>query len=450
MARMNIVLPAMGEGVIEATINKWLVKTGDIVNEDDPLVEVATDKVDSEVPAPASGVIAEIKAAEGSVPAVGDTIAVLETSVVTTPEVAKKIEEEVDKTREAVKSEKEERKEEYTVSHEMKSRTPSGKFLSPLVRNIAAQEGISYPELDSINGTGMDGRITRDDVLGYLESREKVGKETPQHAAPAETQKTVTPGSLPDQGKTETAVTPPVVSARDEVIEMDRVRKLIADHMVMSVKTSPHAVSFIDADVTVMIKWRNSIKEKFLAGEGQKLTLTPIFVDAAARALHDYPMVNISVDGYNIIRKKNINIGIATALPDGNLIVPVIKNANEKNLTGLAKAVNDLSERARNNQLKPDEITGGTFTITNFGTFNNLSGVPIINQPQVAILGTGAVRKMPAVIESPDGDMIAIRHIMILSLSFDHRVIDGALAGRFLSRIKEILENYSPDLARIL
>jgi 2-oxoglutarate dehydrogenase E2 component (dihydrolipoamide succinyltransferase) len=247
--------------------------------------------------------------------------------------------------------------------------------------------------------------------------------------------------------KAESAGKPPAAFTGEEVVEMDRVRRLIADHMVMSVKTSPHAVSFIDADVTRMVAWRNSIKEKFLAAEGQKLTLTPIFADAAARALHDFPMVNISVDGYNIVRKKNINIGIATALPDGNLIVPVIKNANEKNLTGLAKAVNDLSERARSNRLKPDEITGGTFTITNFGTFNNLSGVPIINQPQVAILGTGAVRKTPAVIETPEGDMIAIRHIMILSLSFDHRVIDGALAGKFLSRIKEILENYSPELS---
>jgi 2-oxoglutarate dehydrogenase E2 component (dihydrolipoamide succinyltransferase) len=220
----------------------------------------------------------------------------------------------------------------------------------------------------------------------------------------------------------------------------------MAEHMVMSKRTSPHVTSFIDADVTRLIKWRDSIKDKFLADEGQKLTLTPIFIDAIARAIHDFPMVNISVEGNNIIKKKNINIGMAAALPDGNLIVPVIKNANEKNLTGLARAVNDLAERARNGKLKPDEITGGTFTITNFGTFNNLSGTPIINQPQVAILGTGAVRKMPAVIETPDGDVIAIRHIMILSLSYDHRVIDGALAGKFLNRLKEIFENYAPDM----
>jgi 2-oxoglutarate dehydrogenase E2 component (dihydrolipoamide succinyltransferase) len=236
------------------------------------------------------------------------------------------------------------------------------------------------------------------------------------------------------------------VQGGDEIIEMDRVRRLIAEHMVLSKRTSPHVTSFIDADVTRLVNWRNSVKEKFFAAEGQKLTLTPIFIDAAARALYDFPMINISVDGNNIIKRKNINIGMATALPDGNLIVPVIKNANEKNLTGLARSVNDLADRARNNKLKPDEITGGTFTITNFGSYNNLAGTPIINQPQAAILGTGAVRKMPAVIETPDGDMIAIRHIMILSLSYDHRVIDGGLAGKFLSRVKEILENYSSDL----
>jgi len=427
MPRMNIVLPAMGEGVIEATINKWLVKEGSLVKEDDPLVEVATDKVDSEVPAPASGIIVEIKATEGSVAGVGETIAILDTNIEVKPEDNKKIEKEVERIRETIKSDRQEKNVESSVSHEMKSRTPSGKFLSPLVRSIAAQEGISYSDLDKISGTGMDGRITRDDILKFLDERKVKAAE------PA------------DSGKVK-AETVQNISGEDEVIEMDRIRKLIAEHMVMSKRTSPHVTSFIDADVTRLVTWRNSIKEKFLATEGQKLTLTPIFIDAIARAIHDFPMVNISVDGNNIIKKKNINIGMATALPDGNLIVPVIKNANEKNLTGLARAVNDLAERARSNKLKPDDITGGTFTITNFGTFNNLSGTPIINQPQVAILGTGAVRKMPAVIETPDGDLIGIRHIMILSLSYDHRVIDGALAGKFLNRLKEILENYTPDL----
>jgi 2-oxoglutarate dehydrogenase E2 component (dihydrolipoamide succinyltransferase) len=434
MPRMNIILPAMGEGIIEATINKWLVNEGAVVKEDDPIVEVATDKVDSEIPAPASGVIVEIKAAEGSVAAVGETIAILDTNIEIKPEETKKIEKEVERIRETIRSNKQEKEEVFVVSHEMKSRTPSGKFLSPLVRNIIAQEGISYSELDKIEGTGMDGRITRDDILKFIGDRKKKVTESSVSSEPAALVNAQVRESVKE------------ASREDEVIEMDRVRKLIAEHMVMSKRTSPHVTSFIDADVTRLIKWRNSIKDKFLADEGQKLTLTPIFIDAIARAIHDFPMVNISVEGNNIIKKKNINIGMATALPDGNLIVPVIKNANEKNLTGLARSVNELAERARNGKLKPDEITGGTFTITNFGTFNNLSGTPIINQPQVAILGTGAVRKMPAVIETPDGDVIAIRHIIILSLSYDHRVIDGALAGKFLNRLKEIFENYAPDM----
>jgi 2-oxoglutarate dehydrogenase E2 component (dihydrolipoamide succinyltransferase) len=305
-----------------------------------------------------------------------------------------------------------------------------GKFISPLVRSIAARENLRYDELDKIDGTGMDGRITKNDILKLIETRSK--------------EKVSAIGTAPEKVKSDSEINKR--SGKDEIIEMDRVRRLIADHMVLSKKTSPHVTSFIDADVTRLVNWRNSIKEKFFATEKQKLTLTPIFIDAAARALYEFPMINISVDGNNIIKKKNINIGMATALPDGNLIVPVIKNANEKNLTGLARSVNDLAERARNNKLKPDEITGGTFTITNFGSFNNLAGTPIINQPQVAILGTGAVRKTPAVIETPDGDVIAIRQIMILSLSYDHRVIDGALAGKFLNRLKDILENYTSDI----
>jgi len=428
MARMNIILPAMGEGVIEATINKWLVKEGAVVNEDDSLVEVATDKVDSEIPAPSGGTLVEIKAAEGTVVKVGDIIAVIEDNREKQPDEIQKIEKEVERIKETINSVREEKKEETLISRDMKSRTQSGKFLTPLVRSIAAREGISYDELDRMKGSGMDGRITRDDVLRFVEERKNTGKkkekpaEPVMHAVPAETQ------------------------SGDEIVEMDRVRKLIAEHMVMSKRTSPHVTSFIDADVTRVVNWRNSVKDKFLEAQGQKLTLTPIFIDAAARALQDFPMINISVDGNNIIKKKNINIGMATALPDGNLIVPVIKNANEKNLTGIALSVNDLAERARANRLRPDEITGGTFTITNFGSYNNLSGTPIINQPQVAILGTGAVRKMPAVVETPDGDVIAIRQIMILSLSYDHRVIDGALAGKFLNRIKEILENYTDSL----
>jgi 2-oxoglutarate dehydrogenase E2 component (dihydrolipoamide succinyltransferase) len=300
------------------------------------------------------------------------------------------------------------------------------------VRSIAANEGITYSELDNIAGTGMDGRITKDDISGFISLKQKAKEEN--EAA-----------YIKNTSPINEAIKRESSENGDEIIKMDRVRKLIAEHMVMSKRTSPHVTSFIDADVTRLVRWRNSVKDKFLADEGQKLTLTPIFIDVAARALHEFPMINISVDGNNIIRKKNINIGMATALPDGNLIVPVIRNANEKSLTGLARSVNDLAERARNNKLKPDEITGGTFTITNFGSYNNLAGTPIINQPQAAILGTGAVRKMPAVIETPDGDVIAIRNIMILSLSYDHRVIDGALAGKFLNKVKDILENYAAD-----
>jgi 2-oxoglutarate dehydrogenase E2 component (dihydrolipoamide succinyltransferase) len=435
MSRINILLPAMGEGVIEATINKWLVNEGSVVIEEDPIVEVATDKVDSEVPSPASGTIVTVIAREGTTAKVGEVIAVLENNKSYRPEEPDKVEKEIARVKETTESIKNEKKEEETLSGEMKSRTPSGKFISPLVRSIAFREGISYSVLDAITGTGMDGRITRDDILKILEVKRR-GEEEERNRKKASESKT-----LDTKSSNGTKL-----SGDDEVIEMSRIRKLIADHMVMSKRTSPHVTSFIDADVTKLVKWRNSIKEKFLAKEGQKLTLTPVFIDATARALHDFPMINISVDGTNIIKKRNINIGMATALPDGNLIVPVIKNANEKSITGLARVVNDLADRARNNKLKPEEITGGTFTITNFGSYNNLAGTPIINQPQAAILGTGAVRKMPAVIETPDGDVIAIRHIMILSLSYDHRVIDGALAGKFLRRVKEILEDYKAEL----
>jgi 2-oxoglutarate dehydrogenase E2 component (dihydrolipoamide succinyltransferase) len=428
---MNIVLPAMGEGIIEATINKWLVKEGSTVKTDDPLAEVATDKVDSEVPAPSPGTILSILVPAGTVAKVGDIIAILENGSTPSEEEKKDVEKEVSRVRETILEIKNEEKEMITQSALLKSRTPSGKFISPLVRNIAAHEGIAYSELDKIQGTGMDGRITRDDIISAIKKREQ-GSVSVIKA---------------DNEKKQNAIN--ISSAKateDEIIPMDRVRKIIADHMVMSKRTSAHVTSFIDADVTKLVKWRNEVKDKFLVKEGFKLTFTPIFVDTVVKALSDFPMINVSVDGNNIIKRKNINIGMATALPDGNLIVPVIKEADGKNLRGLAKSVSDLAERARANRLKPDEITGGTFTITNFGSYDNLAGTPIINQPQVAILGTGAIRKMPAVIETEDGDMIAIRHIMILSLSYDHRIIDGALAGKFLHRIKELLENYSHDL----
>ena len=423
----------MGEGVIEATINKWLVNEGASVKEEDPIVEVATDKVDSEVPTPAPGIIVSIVAKEGSVPKVGEVIAILETEAAS-PAEPEKVEKEIARVKETINAVKQEKSDEETLSKVMKSRTPSGKFISPLVRSIAANEGISYADLDLINGTGMDGRITRDDILKLLDLKRHEEDEKSRKSSA---------GLKPSETKFASG---PELSGDDEIVEMDRVGKLIAEHMVASKRTSAHVTSFIDADVTRLVLWRNNVKEQFLAKEGQKLTFTPVFIDAAARALHDFPSINISVDGTRIIKKKNINIGMATALPDGNLIVPVIKNADEKSITGLARAVNDLAERARNNKLRPEEITGGTFTVTNFGSYDNLAGTPIINQPQVAILGTGGIRKMPAVIETPEGDVIAIRHIMILSLSYDHRVINGALAGKYLKRVKEILEDYKAEL----
>lgn len=474
MARMNILLPAMGEGVIEATITKWLVSEGSKVNEDDPLVEVATDKVDSEIPAPASGKLVAIVAREGTVQKVGELLAVIEDESESVPRNEEKVKKEVERVRETIESVKQEKKEVSVAAEGLKSRTPSGKFITPLVRNIAAKEGIGYDELDNIKGSGMDGRITKDDISDYIQSRKSksAGRETAGPEPETQPQRRPVPETQPQREPVPEAVPQrkpvpeaepqrqpvPEISpqkevpeikpqAGDEVIPMDRVRRLIAEHMVMSKRTSPHVTSFIDADVTNLVMWRNANKDKFLAKEGQKLTLTPFFIDAAARALYEIPMINISVDGTNIIKRKNINIGMATAMPDGNLIVPVIKNANEKSLTGLARAVNDLAARARKNKLKPDEISGGTFTITNYGSYNNLAGTPIINQPQTAILGTGAVRKTPVVIESEMGDMIGIRHIMILSLSYDHRVIDGALAAIFLQKIKWILENYKPDIS---
>ncbi len=442
---MNVTLPAMGEGVIEATINKWLVSEGAAVREDDPLVEIATDKVDSEVPAPVRGVIVSILVKEGNIARVGEVIAVIETSDMSAE--PKKVAREVERIREKIEEVKQEKKETAESPHELKSRTPSGKFITPLVRSIAGREGISEKDLDNMTGTGMDGRITKDDILNYIESGRKKEEtaaepsipEMPPAVEASRIEETVRSVAGPVKEKATITLSP-----GDEIIEMDRIRKITAEHMVFSKKTSAHVTSFIDADVTRMISWRNSVKDTFLSGKGEKLTLTPIFIDAAARALMEFPMINISVDGTRIIKRKNINIGMATALPNDNLIVPVIRNANEKSLTGLARAVNDLAERARRNKLKPDEITGGTFTVTNFGSYDNLAGTPIINQPQVAILGTGAVRKKPAVIETPEGDVIAIRYIMILSLTYDHRVIDGALAAKFLQKIKSILENYHP------
>lgn len=430
MAKFEIIMPKLGESIIEATITRWVKNVGDQLEEDDPIVEIATDKVDSEIPSPVDGKLTEVLFEEGDVVAVGEVIAYVlmdgedEDS---TPEASvKDTEPKADAKPEPVVEEKPAK--EDVKETEAKSYNDSERFYSPLVKSIAKTEKISVEELDAIQGSGKDGRVTKNDIQDYIQNR---GAAKTVKATPA---------------PTPAVSAPPVLSgANDTVVEMDRMRKLIADHMVMSKQVSPHVTSFIDVDVTNIVNWRNKVKDSFLKREGEKVTFTPIFLQAAAQAIKDYPQINASVDGYNIIYRKNVNIGMATALPNGNLIVPVINNADEKNLLGIVKSVNDLAGRARDNKLQPDEIQGGTFTITNFGSFDSLTGTPIINQPQVAILGIGAIRKQPAVIETKDGDLIGIRHIMILSLAYDHRIVDGALGGMYLKRMKELLENFSPD-----
>ncbi len=449
MAKIEVYLPAMGEGVIEATITKLLKKEGDPIEEDESILEVATDKVDSEIPSPADGIIAKMMFKEGDIPQVGDVIAIITTE-------GESIEQsDIDHAQEETPEIK-----TFAVSepelptadkspNSYGSYTPEGRFMSPLVRNIAFTEGIDPAELDKVPGSGKDGRLTKEDVLNYLAERgnKNVGVRVEKKANDPVPQSQSLVKAAPSLPATPPApVSKPIVpGAGDHVVEMDRMRKLIAEHMVHSVHTSPHVTSFVEIDVTPLVEWRNRIKDDFQKREGEKITFTPIFVEAAAKALRDFPMINVSVDGTNIIVKKRINIGMATALPSGNLIVPVIKDADQLNLVGLAKSVNDLANRARINKLVPDEISGGTFTITNFGSFDNITGTPIINQPEVAILGVGAIKKKPAVVETPQGDMIGIRHIMVLSLSYDHRVVDGALGGQFLKRVGDYLENWDKN-----
>ncbi|MFK5855045.1 MAG: dihydrolipoamide acetyltransferase family protein [Bacteroidota bacterium] len=427
MANFEIIMPKLGESIIEATITRWVKNVGDTLEEDDSIVEIATDKVDSEIPSPVEGKLIKLLYKEGDIVAVGTVIAIVETDdedddATTDDTASKETKPEV-----AIAAMEVKNIETKTDSSTSKSDfSNSTKFYSPLVKSIATTENISLEELDAIKGSGKDGRVTKIDVQGYLNNRGASNKMAPS---------------------TVNKVAAPQVSAMtgDRIVEMDRMRKLIADHMVMSAHVSPHVTSFIDVDVTNIVNWRNKVKDSFLKREGQKITYTPIFFQAAAQALRNYPQINVSLDGYNIIYRKDINIGMAAALPNGNLIVPVIKNADEKNLLGVVKAVNDLAGKAKNNKLKPDDIQGGTFTITNFGSFDSLTGTPIINQPQVAILGIGAIRKQPAVIETSEGDFIGIRHIMILSLAYDHRIVDGALAGMYLKNLKELLENFSVD-----
>jgi len=444
MAQFELTMPKMGESVAEATIIKWTKNEGDSIKIDETVLEIATDKVDSEIPSPFEGKLIKKLFNEKDVVQVGAVIAIISSdanvSVAEAPQIAAPAQTA-----------------SITSSSAPKSTAPvvdvdfsgSDKFYSPLVKSIAKEEGISLPELDAIKGTGQDGRLTKADILAYLPNRNK--QSTPAEviqipvaaSAPAATKSTV---GVPDN--TVLVQRPAVsVSAGDEIIEMDRMRKIIADNMVMSKHVSPHVTSFVEADVTNLVQWRDRVKKDFEKREGEKITFTPLFIECVAKAIKDFPMINVSVDqtGTKIIKRKNINIGMAAALPTGNLIVPVIKNADQKNLVGITKDVNDLANRARANKLAPDEIQGGTFTLTNVGGFGNVMGTPIILQPQVAILAVGTIKKKPAVIETPQGDVIAIRHFMFLSLSYDHRVVDGSLGGSFLRRVADYMEQWDTN-----
>ncbi len=427
-------MPKMGESVAEATIIKWLKNEGDTIAADEPVLEIATDKVDSEIPSTAAGTLVKKLYKEGDVVQVGKPIAIIATGAgasVSTPEVKAPVVTEQKKETTTKETVAVAQTHTHTEAVVLEKHSSTGKFFSPLVRNIAKQEGISIQELESIAGTGKDGRVTKNDILAYIPNKGK-GLALKSQGQPVN-------GTIQ-----KVAVS---VGGEDEIIEMDRMRKLIADHMVMSKHTSPHVTSYVEADVTNIVLWRDKIKSTFEKREGEKITYTPIFIEAICKAIKDFPMVNVSVDGTKIIVRKNINIGMATALPSGNLIVPVIRNADRLNLIGLTKAVNDLANRARNNKLQPDEIQGGTYTITNVGSFGNVMGTPIINQPQVAIMAVGAIKKKPAVIETPNGDTIGIRHMMFLSHSYDHRVVDGALGGSFVRRVADYLEQF--DINRV-
>jgi len=429
MGEIKLILPKMGESVAEATITSWLKKEGDKIALDEAVAEIATDKVDSEIPATHEGILKKQLFKVGDIVKVGQAFAIIE--VEGSGEQATETAAEVPKAVEPIKESIPHPNQKIESTPTLVSK--SDKFYSPLVRSIAQKEGLSKETLDKIAGSGKEGRVTKDDLFAYLNNINTSNTASiPAPIAPvvAETQYKV------------------VSSGEDEIIEMDRMRKLIAEHMVKSKQIAPHVTSFVEIDVTSMVLWREKVKTEFEKKEGFKLTFTPLFIEAVAKAIKDFPMVNIQVDGNTIIKKKAINIGMATALPSGNLIVPVIKNADRLNIIGLSEQVGDFSKRARENKLKPDEIQGGTFTITNVGTFGNVMGTPIINQPQVAILSTGVIKKKPVVVETPMGDSIAIRHMMFLSLSYDHRVVDGMLGGSFLRKIGDYLENF--DINRVI
>jgi 2-oxoglutarate dehydrogenase E2 component (dihydrolipoamide succinyltransferase) len=466
MSKFQLLLPKMGESVAEATIIKWLKKPGDYIEAYETVMEIATDKVDSEVPSPVSGKLVEQLCKEDDVVQVGAVIAIIETADAagdTTPPITQNIEpayqENIPSAPEPTQAEPvttlnipgvEQLTNRPAAQPDEPIFKSSARFYSPLVKHIATQEGIGVSELDQIAGSGMEGRLTKDDLLAYIKD-----KPTGQPVASAQpiAENKVVNEPLKEQKPVADAPEPKAVSAPslsggDEIMEMDRMRRLIADHMVMSKHTSPHVTSFVEADVTNLVMWREKVKDKFEKRQGEKITFTPIFIEAVVKAIKDMPMINVSVNGTQIIKKAAINISMATALPNGNLIVPVIKNADGLNLLGLTKAVNDLANKARTGKLQPDDVKDGTFTITNVGTFGNVMGTPIINQPQVAILAVGAIKKKPAVVETEAGDLIAIRHMMFLSLSYDHRVVDGALGGSFVRRVADYLEKW--DLNRDL
>jgi 2-oxoglutarate dehydrogenase E2 component (dihydrolipoamide succinyltransferase) len=433
MSEFQLVMPKMGESIAEATIIRWTKNEGDSVAVDETVLEIATDKVDSEVPSPKAGKIIKLLFKEGDVVPVNAPIAIiaLEGSAIESAPVAAA-------TPVAVKQ------VEQSIANVQETIAPAGgnRFYSPLVLNIAKAENVSMAVLETITGTGAEGRVTKRDILAFVQNKGNA-PAAPQVDTPIVSSPSVNAAPTKPAVNTPVPPRPPVsISGGDEIIEMDRMRKLIADHMVMSKHTSPHVTSFVEADVTNMVMWRDKAKKVYEKREGEKITFTPMFIECVAKAIKDFPMINVSVDGNNIIKRKNINIGMAAALPSGNLIVPVIKGADGMNLLGLTKSVNDLANRARANKLAPDDIQGGTFTLTNVGGFGNVMGTPIINQPQVAIMATGSIKKKPAVLETPMGDVIAIRHMMFLSLSYDHRVVDGSLGGSFLKRVSDYMEQW--------
>ncbi|NGM62773.1 2-oxo acid dehydrogenase subunit E2 [Sphingobacterium sp. SGG-5] len=449
MAIYKLLLPKMGESVSEATLTKWLKTVGDTVQEDDAVVEIATDKVDSDVPSPVEGTVKELLFEEGDVVQVGDAIALIEIAGEEEEASAEKEEEPAsevafDEEPQAVIPGIEQltqpHTEETVTPIEPIQKTSDSRFYSPLVKSIAEQEGVRPEELERIPGSGAEGRVTKHDILAYLSAKGAVGTTPVVEEVKSDVR------AVGSEGRTGV---PPARfvgdSGEDEIIEMDRMRRLIADHMVHSIHTSPHVFSVVEADVTDLVHWRNKVKNDFKKREGENITFTPLIIEAITKALKDFPMINVSVDGYNIIKRKHINIGMAAALPSGNLIVPVIKDADQLSLVGLSKAVNDLAGRARANQLKPDDTQGGTFTFTNIGAFGNIFGMPIINQPQAAILAVGTITKKPAVLETEHGDVIAIRHKMYLTMSYDHRVIDGALGGSFIRKVADYLENWDKE-----